>query len=81
MKHEPALLGGTWYVAKTGNDANTCLSQGSPCKTIQGTLGKAAAGDTVRVAVGTYYDLGPEVVLIDKSITLSGHRLLETAAK
>ena len=70
--HKPALLGGIWYVATTGNDANSCLSANSPCKTINAAIGKAAAGDTIRVAVGTYYDLGPEVVLVDKSITLSG---------
>ncbi|HTP00358.1 MAG TPA: hypothetical protein VMJ64_03220, partial [Anaerolineales bacterium] len=62
----------TWYVSNTGDDANTCLTTDAPCATINGAIGKAAAGDTVEVAVGTYTGSGNQVVLIDKDITLSG---------
>jgi hypothetical protein len=67
-----AQTGATWYVATTGNDSNSCSSTGSPCATINGALGKAAAGDTIRVAVGTYTGAGEEVVSINKNILLSG---------
>jgi Zn-dependent metalloprotease len=68
----PALAGMTWYVATTGSDANSCSSSTSPCLTINVAIGKATAGDIVRIGVGTYTGTGPEVVLINKSITLSG---------
>src|SRR6185436_18715609 len=61
-----------WHVAPTGNDSNSCLLPVSPCATINGALNKAVAGDTILVAAGTYTGSGNEVVLIDKSITLSG---------
>jgi Zn-dependent metalloprotease len=68
----PNLAGASWYVATTGNDANSCSSPDAPCATINGAIGKAADGDTIRVAIGTYTGTGIEVVLINKSITLSG---------
>src|SRR3954454_267431 len=61
-----------WYVAPTGVDINSCATPAQPCATINGAIGKAAAGDTVRVAVGTYKGPGDEVVLIDRSLTLEG---------
>ena len=68
------LAANTWYVATTGNDGNSCSTTGSPCKTINGAIAKAIDnnGDTIRVATGTYTSSGAEVVLINKSITLSG---------
>jgi Zn-dependent metalloprotease len=68
----PALVPVTWYVATTGNDSNSCTSTDSPCLTINGAIGKTANGDTINVATGTYTSSGTEVVLINKSITLSG---------
>ena len=63
----------TWYVATTGNDLNSCTAIGFPCLTINGAIGKAAAsGDMIKVAVGTYTGTGTEVVLVNKSVTLSG---------
>jgi Zn-dependent metalloprotease len=68
----PALVTITWYVDTTGDDSNSCSSTGSPCATINGAIGKAAAGDTIKVAIGIYTGSGTEVVQINKSITLSG---------
>ncbi len=66
-------LGATWYVATTGNDSNSCSSTSAPCKTINGAIAKAAAADTVKVAVGTYTSSsGTSVVMIDRAITVSG---------
>src|SRR5262249_5445752 len=45
----------TWYVATTGSDsANDGMSAGAPFKTIGNAIGKAAGGDTVLIADGTY---------------------------
>jgi hypothetical protein len=65
-------IGNTWYVASTGDDGNDCSSSGTPCATINGAIGKATDGDTILVAEGTYFGTGTEVILINKSITLSG---------
>ncbi len=43
----------TYYVAKTGNDANAC-TQVSPCLTITHAYSLAVPGDTVSVSGGTY---------------------------
>ncbi|HLO31188.1 MAG TPA: choice-of-anchor Q domain-containing protein, partial [Anaerolineales bacterium] len=62
-----ALTNAAWFVAPTGNDGNSCHLATSPCLTINGAIGKAAGGDGVLVAVGTYAP-----VAISKSLTLSG---------
>lgn len=62
----------TWYVAPDGSDANSCAAPTEPCATINGAIGKASAGDTIRVAVGTYTGSGTQVVLVDESVTLDG---------
>jgi len=62
-----------FYVkAVGGNDANSCLTPALACATINGAIGKAASGDTIRVAIGTYTGTGTKVVLIDKNLSLSG---------
>ena len=63
----------TYYVATTGNDANSCTTTGAPCATINGAIGKAANGDTIKVAVGTYLDnsIG-DVIFIPKDIFVVG---------
>jgi len=67
-----AQTGTTWYVATTGNDSNSCSSTNSPCATIDGAIAKAAAGNTIKVAIGTYTGTGTEIVPINKNLTLSG---------
>ena len=68
-----AALAVTRYVkASGGSDANTCLSVALACATINGAIGKAADGDTIKIATGTFTGTGTEVVLIKKSVTLSG---------
>ncbi len=68
-------LGATWYVATPplGSDGYSCDVPAQPCATINGAIAKAAAGDTVKVAIGTYTaPSAAQVVLVNKSITLSG---------
>lgn len=71
-----ARAAGPWYVAPapTGDDTNDCLSDTTPCATINGALAKPGfvISDTVLVATGTYTGSGDEVVLLDKDATLSG---------
>lgn len=45
---------GTWYVAPDGIDTNTCQLPAEPCKTISAAIDKAASGDTIQIAAGTY---------------------------
>ncbi len=70
----PALAAGPWFVAPGGDDGDNCLSSSTPCATINGVLAKPGlvAGDTIKVASGTYTGTGSEVVLLDKDVTLSG---------
>jgi hypothetical protein len=43
-----------WYVAPTGDNDNNCLSESTPCKTIQAAIDRTLAGDIIFVAAGTY---------------------------
>ena len=59
-----------WYVnAATGNNGNTCQSAGDACATIEEAVVKAADGDTIEIAAGTYneHDIG-----IFEELTLTG---------
>ena len=69
-----ARAANVWYVTTTGNDGNPCDSPATACLTVNAALHKAGFlnGDTVNVASGTYTDTGTQVVLLDKSATLSG---------
>jgi hypothetical protein len=59
----------TWYVATTGNDANDCLSAVTPCLTLGGAIGKAAGGDTISVAAGSYPLTS---LVVDKDVSIVG---------
>jgi PASTA domain len=62
----------SWYVTPAGSDLNSCVTPAEPCATINGAIGKATAGDAVRVGMGTYTASGNEVVLVDRSVTVEG---------
>jgi len=51
----------TYYVAKTGNDANSCSST-SPCLTLSKATGMMSSGDTLIVSSGTYTESLPNGV-------------------
>lgn len=46
----------TRYVAPAGTDSGDCSSSGAPCRTIAYAAGQAAAGDTISIAAGIYYE-------------------------
>ncbi len=59
----------SWYVnAATGSDSNNCQSTTTACKTIAGAMGKAASGDTIHIAAGTY----AETLNVSKSLAFIG---------
>jgi hypothetical protein len=65
---------GPWYVAPGGSDSNDCNDPLTSCAAINGALSKPGfvAGDNILVASGVYTGTGTEVVLLNKSVTLSG---------
>ncbi len=68
----PARAAGPWYVTTTGSDDHDCLSPSTPCATVNGAIGKASPGDTIRVAVGVYTSTDFFVAEVNKEIFLSG---------
>lgn len=62
---------GTIWVSTTGNDSNSCTSEGSPCKTIAAGLNKLTSGEAMIIRGGTYR----EMIDLDKSnVTILGYR-------
>jgi Zn-dependent metalloprotease len=61
-----------WYVSSAGNNANTCNIPASPCLTIDGAIGKATAGDIIKVTDETYIGIGSQVVNITKNVLIYG---------
>ncbi len=67
----------TWYVdASMGNNSNDCQTSGSACRTIQATIDKASATDTIYIASGTYTESLP--FNIDKNLILIGSGITST---
>jgi hypothetical protein len=64
----PPVEEGVLYVAPDGSDDNDCLSIATACQTIGAALGKASAGNTIRVAAGIY----AEHLTITIDITIAG---------
>jgi hypothetical protein len=64
-----AQASGPWYVAPTGQNTNDCLSPATACKTIGGAIEKAASGDTINIAAGTYHEI---LVIPEKNLNLIG---------
>jgi hypothetical protein len=61
--------GGNRFVSTAGSDgSNTCTDKDNPCRTVEHAVTVANAGDTVRVAEGTYI----EQVTVDKSLEIQG---------
>lgn len=50
-----SAAGSAYYAAPTGSNANPC-TLALPCQTVQFTIGKAKAGDTVYLRGGTYFE-------------------------
>src|SRR4051812_15767722 len=57
------------YVTTTGVDTGDCSFEVSPCATITYAVGKAGAGDDIRVASGTYTELE---IGVSKDVTITG---------
>jgi hypothetical protein len=70
----PAYDFNQWYVALNGDNRASCQNIMQPCRTIAAVLRKAAAGDTIHIANGWYY----ENLEITKEIHIIGESMEET---
>lgn len=70
-RYAPVQAGGNdWYADPViGNDTNSCTTPTTPCKTVLEAVNKAAAGDTVHLAAGTYNE---NSAWISKDLTIRG---------
>lgn len=57
-----------WYVTTTGNDANDCKSNVSPCRSIQVAVDRASGGDFIHIGAGQF----PECLIVNKSLSFFG---------
>src|SRR3954466_2340662 len=64
----PVYAGGPWYVAPTGAAANDCRTPATACRTIGAAIQKAASGETIYIAAGTYN----ETLTLPRSLRLEG---------
>jgi len=53
--------GGTWYVDKTGNDSNDCLSASSACLTINAAVSKALTAGVIQIGPGIFEEISTSV--------------------
>lgn len=60
---------GLWYVAPSGTNTNDCRSSTTACRTIGGAVAKAASGDTITIAAGTYIE---QLTIMDTTLHLVG---------
>jgi subtilisin-like proprotein convertase family protein len=59
-----------WYVAVTGNDSFSCTTPQQPCQHIQVAIDRAASGDIINIAAGTYIE--EQLLINDRNLTLIG---------
>ena len=63
-----------WFVTGSfGSDANACTASNGSCRTINGAIAKAQAGDAIFVTAAIYTGTGPDAIVhVDKSLTIIG---------
>ena len=66
-------VGKTIFVAKTGDDNNTGLTDGDPKLTIKSAAAVAEAGDTIKVYPGLYQEANP--IVLGKFVAVEGLEL------
>ena len=64
-----------WYVATTGDNANSCTTPEEPCMTLSGAVRKAFPLDRIHLAAGTYLGsdgMGERLPGLYRSVTIIG---------